>query len=520
RQSGSLDTPRREAYIYGVKNLKLLIPDSPEIEVRGNTDCLIGGIAWDSRHVRKGDLFFALPGLHTDGQKYIPDAVERGAAGIVHTEEFSGTAGVSIKTADPVRLMSEVSAAFWNYPSRRIPVIGVTGTDGKSSTVYYLSQLLESAGVPTGFITTALIKTAETEEKNSYRQTTLEAPLVHRLLDEMIGNGKKCAVIEASSHGLSLRTGRLRNVEFTGGILTNLTHEHLEFHGTFENYRHDKANLFRQVRREGLDYKKPFSVINMGSSDFDYFRSASAVPAHSYGLERPEADFTALDLQPDIRGTSFRLSAPETDKPVLTRFYLPGLFNVENYLAAMAGASLITGYPAEQFLPAAARLRSMPGRMTMVGKDLPFTVIVDYAHSPASFQKIFGMIKPYTQGRLIAVFGSAGERDREKRPLQGEIASDFCDLLVLTDEDPREEDSMTIIDEIAAGCRGSAEVKKIPDRKQAVGFGISSAGKGDTVLLLGKGHESSIIYADGPAEWDEVKAAESALAEAGYRVSR
>jgi UDP-N-acetylmuramoyl-L-alanyl-D-glutamate--2,6-diaminopimelate ligase len=158
--------------------------------------------------------------------------------------------------------------------------------------------------------------------------------------------------------------------------------------------------------------------------------------------------------------------------------------------------------------------------MTMVGKDLPFTVIVDYAHSPGSFQKIFGMIKPYTPGRLIAVFGSAGERDREKRPLQGEIASKFCDLLVLTDEDPREEDSLAIIDEIASGCRGAAEIKKISDRRQAVRFAITAAEDGDTVLLLGKGHESSIIYKDGPAEWDEVEAAESALTEAGYTVSR
>lgn len=503
-----------------MKNLKTLIQNSTEIEVRGDAESLIGGIAWDSRQVREGDLFFALPGLHTDGRKYIPDALKRGAAGVVCTGEFSEEAGVSIKTSDPARVMSEISAAFWDYPSRRIPVIGVTGTDGKSSTVYYLSQLLEAAGVPTGFITTALIKTGDREEKNSYRQTTLEAPLVHRLLDEMIGNGKKCAVIEASSHGLSHRTGRLRDVEFTGGILTNLTHEHLEFHGTFENYRHDKANLFRQVRREGLENRKPFSVLNTGSSDFDYFRSAAQGEIYSYGLERPEADYAALDLHPDIRGTSFRLSAPETDKPVLTRLYLPGLFNVENYLAALAGASLFTGHSAERLLHPGSRLRSMPGRMTMVGKDLPFTVIVDYAHSPGSFQKIFGMIKPYTPGRLIAVFGSAGERDREKRPLQGEIASKFCDLLVLTDEDPREEDSLAIIDEIASGCRGAAEIKKISDRRQAVRFAITAAEDGDTVLLLGKGHESSIIYKDGPAEWDEVEAAESALTEAGYTVSR
>jgi UDP-N-acetylmuramoyl-L-alanyl-D-glutamate--2,6-diaminopimelate ligase len=513
------------SYIEGVKRVKDIIKDIDIQNAAGNLETSVGGIAADSRKVKRGDLFFALPGLHVNGHDFIPDALNRGAAGIVHSSDFDIPAAVSVKTRNVPQALSKAASAFWDYPSRRIPVLGVTGTDGKSSTAYFLSQLLESTGVKSGFITTALIKAGEEETKNNYRQTTLDAPDVNQLLAEMIHKDKQCAVIEASSHGLSFRTARLKDIRFTGAVLTNITHEHLEFHGTFDNYRHDKANLFRSLDSAApidpaipFSERKPFGIVNAGSTHAEYFKAATAHRVYTYGVETAGADYAAIDVKPDIEGTTFRLAAPELDKPQQLRLYIPGLYNVENLLAALSAASQFTSYPVYRFFPAVQNLKSIPGRMMKIGKGLPFTVIIDYAHSPASFRKLFCMLKPYTKGKLIAVFGSAGERDREKRPLQGKIAAEFCSLIILTDEDPRGEDSMKIIEEIAAGCAGtSAEIKKIPDRKQAITYAVSAAEPGDTVLLLGKGHESSIIYPDGPIEWNEITAAATALKESGYQ---
>lgn len=498
----------------------------------GESDPLIRGIAYDSRCVGPGFLFFALDGLHTDGHRYVDEAIDRGATAIVCSRPLARYRRevVYLQLDHPRLALSSVSAAYYGHPSQHLDVIGVTGTDGKSSTVYFIHQLLSALGLPSGFVSTVQIMTGETAEKNHYRQSTPEASEVQAILAEMITNGKTVAVIEATSHGLSRRTNRLGDVRFTAGVLTNISHEHLEFHGTLENYVSDKANLFRALEGEGA-----FGVVNQAEHYADYFRKAARVPVYSYRGALVEAaspsaanlrsaargaDLRAEELHSDRNGTSFVLCSEEGSMPA--RINLPGLFNVDNALAA---ATTVWKYtrgdlaPIVELLPA---LRATVGRMHAVDMGQSFEVIVDYAHTPGAFEKLLPAMRAQTAGRLIAVFGSAGERDIEKRRIQGEIAARHCHMIVLADEDPRGEEPMAILEEIASGMTRRVRGKDlflIPDRREAICRAYTLARPGDTVLLLGKGHEASIIYSEGSRPWNEIDTAEECLRELGLTSS-
>lgn len=354
--------------------------------------------------------------------------------------------------------------------------------------------------------------------KNPFRQSTPEASEIHGMLAEMISNGKQYAVVEATSHGLSRKTNRLGDVLFDAAVLTNVTHEHLEFHGSFEQYRSDKANLFRAVSRSAdKAFTCPrFGVANVTDASFGYFKTASSVPVLSYGTGTV-ADLSAQGAAPSLRGCDFVLEYRGRKKNA--RISIPGpLFWVDNVLAAVLTVATILEADPLELVPFLPGLCPVKGRMDGVDLGQKFRVIVDYAHTPAAFERLLPWMREHTEGRLIAVFGSAGERDRQKRPMQGEVASRYCDVLVLTDEDPRGEDSVAILEEIAAGSRGKqrgSSLLLIPDRPQAIRRAFSIAAPGDTVLLLGKGHEASIIHASGPRRYDERSEAEAALRELG-----
>jgi len=493
----------------------------------GPSEAPIEGLAYDSRAVRPGFLFFALPGLHDEGELYIRAAIEAGAKAVVHRNELAAyEEGVAyLRVADPRAAMSPVAAAFHDSPSKSLAVIGVTGTEGKSTTVYLIWQLLNLAGRRAGFFSTVMSDTGKGEAPNPEHQTTPEATAVQRMLAEMRDAGLEYAVVESSSHGLSPRTSRLADVDFDTGVLMNVTHEHLEFHGTWEQYRDDKANLFRALDREvhqktvaGRPRSVPaFGIACADDRSCDFFREATGRPVLTFSSKGAEADFGAVDIESDSRGSSFTLV--HGDERFAARIELPGAFNVDNSLAALAAASGISGLPLRDFIPLLPRLRPVLGRMTAVEAGQPFEVIVDYAHTPSSFAAILPPLRKRIRGRLIAVFGSAGERDRAKRPEQGRIAADFCDLLVLADEDPRGEEPMALLEEIAAGCAGKRrgeELFLIPDRNLAIARAFDLARPGDLVLLLGKGHENSIIYADRTMPWDEMAAARAALARLGF----
>lgn len=499
------------------KLLSELLRAAPEAVVQGG-DPPIRDLVYDSRQARRGSLFFALEGVHTDGEKYISDAVAAGAAAVLARREappsFDGAAYVRVP--DPRAAMSRISAAMFDHPASRLKIVGVTGTDGKSSTAYFIHQLLEAAGKKSGLLSTVSFLSADTLEKNPYRQSTPEAPIIHRALREMLDNGKEYAVVEATSHGLSDRTMRLRDVDFDAAVLTNVTHEHLEFHGTWENYLSDKTNLFRRlsIPRSAIKGCPAFGVANADDRSWDFVRRETPVPLVSYAVLAPEADLRATDLRPDMTGTDFLLHDGKGRAPV--RISLPGAFNVENVLAAAAAVGRLLGVSAVDLVPALEALRGVRGRMSLVDRGQPFTVLVDYAHTPGSFARLFPMVRQYTPGKVIAVFGSGGERDREKRPIQGEIAARYSGLVILADEDPRGEDPRALLEEIAAGCPGlrrGEELLIIPDRREAIREAYRRARPGDTVLLLGKGHEASIIGRDGPVPWDEIRVAAEILEE-------
>jgi UDP-N-acetylmuramoyl-L-alanyl-D-glutamate--2,6-diaminopimelate ligase len=474
--------------------------------------------------VKPGFLFFALPGIHTDGRLFVSQAIAAGAVAVVHAEKLPlhDPSVVYLRVADPRFAMSPVAAAFHRHPSRDLPVIGVTGTEGKSTTVYLIYQLLHLAGLRAGFFSTVMSDSGRGEEPNPEHQTTPEAPAVQRMLAEMRDAGLGFAVLESSSHGLSPRTNRLGDVDFDIGVMMNVTREHLEFHGSWEQYRSDKANLFRAIGRGGAAKTvggreiPRFGVVNADDPSAGYFRTATGFPVRSFSASGA-ADLAASGLAVDSGGESFTIL--EGKLRHRARIELPGAFNVGNTLAALLAVSGIAGIAVGDLVPLLPQLRPVRGRMTAVDRGQPFEVIVDYAHTPSSFQTVFPPLRGRVKGRMICVFGSGGERDVEKRPRQGRIAADWFDTVILADEDPRGEDPMVLLEEIAAGCPELARGERlflIPDRPTAIRKAFSLAKEGDLVALLGKGHENSIIYAKGAIPYDEIGEAEKALAELGY----
>ena len=484
------------------------------IERHGPRDVEITGVAYDSRSVKPGSAFFAYSGGHVDGHAFIQTAVDSGALAIVHAQELTEYRdGVAyLRVRDPRGALSPVSSAFYGDPSLGLTCVGVTGTDGKSSTSYYIGQLLTALGHRTGLLTTVSLDTGRGLEPNTMRKSTPDAPEIHALLREMVDRGMTHAVIEATSHGLSRRNNRLGDVRFTAGVFTNLSHEHIEFHGSFEQYRFDKANLFRAL--DAVDGS--FGVVNADDPNGRYFAEATRRPVFSWG-SNPAADLVVSDVRTAGRGYAFRLTFEGTVHETILD--VPGRFNVENAAAALLTVHGLTGESLGTLVDLTRVLIPPEGRMYTVDRGQPFGVVVDYAHSPGSFEKILPLMRESVHGRLIVLFGSGGERDTEKRPLQGEIAGRWADIVILADEDPRGEDREKILEDIAAGCRGKTrgtDLFLIADRREAIRQAFSMAAEGDLVMLLGKGHESTIQYAGGSVPWKDGSVAEECLRELGY----
>ncbi|MDR0411137.1 MAG: UDP-N-acetylmuramoyl-L-alanyl-D-glutamate--2,6-diaminopimelate ligase [Treponema sp.] len=486
------------------------------IETRslGDLDPIITSLEYDSRKIKPGSLYFALAGLHKDGRLFIADAIERGAVVVVYQTPLTDYSErvVYIRVKDSRFSMSAIAASFYGFPSEKLRCVGITGTEGKSTTVFLIWQLLRMSGRQAGFISTVQTSTGGESEDNTEHQTTPEATVIHKQLAQMLDNGVEFAVLETSSHGLSPKTNRLGDVVFTAGVMTNVTHEHLEFHGTWEQYRSDKANLFRNLRVEG-----GFGVINADDPSCAYFAAVTDKPIFTYSTNPSScADLSLLRIESFTSGNAYTVHVKETDEYIAIQDNLPGAFNVGNVMAAMLTVSKLLAIPIREAAALIPGLQPVRGRMTAVRKGQPFEVLVDYAHTPSSFQTIFPPLRERVKGRIISLFGSPGERDTKKRPEQGRVAALYSDIVILSDEDPRGEASMSILEEIAAGVpnlKRDQDLFLIPNRPLAIRKAFSLARDGDIVLLLGKGHENSIIYADGPIPYDEIAEAEKALAE-------
>jgi UDP-N-acetylmuramoyl-L-alanyl-D-glutamate--2,6-diaminopimelate ligase len=489
--------------------------------------CLITGLAYDSRQVREGAVYFALPGLHTDGHAFIPDAVALGARVIVHEKALPAYYDhvLYARVKDSRFAMSPLADAFYGQPSRRLAVVGVTGTEGKTSTASFIFQLLGAMGKKAGLISTVQYSVDGEARANPEHQTTPEATVIHRQLAEMLDNGLEFAVIEASSHGLSPRTNRLGDVRFAAGVMTNVTHEHLEFHGDWETYRNDKTNLFRAAAK--------FCVVNADDPSAAFFTAATRVPVFSFSASGGNAGLSIRNIVSSATGNRYvmcRRAHESVETPIEDN--LPGVFNAGNVAAALLTVAGLLNVPPETLAPYVKQLKPVLGRMTAVDRGQDFEVLVDYAHTPSSFEAIFPPLRARLDAdekpsggsrRIISVFGSAGDRDRQKRPMQGRVASKWSDIIILTDEDPRGEVPMDILGEIASGLEPrdawieGETLFLIPDRPEAIAKAVSLAGKGDVVLLLGKGHENSIIYGDHVDPYDEIACVEEALRERANR---
>ncbi len=487
----------------------------------------VRGLTYDSRLVEPGSLFFALAGEHTDGARFAEDALDRGAVAVVSISPAPArhpSAVPWVQVTDPHVVMSAASHVFHGKPSENLPVIGITGTDGKSSTAWFAWQLCRAMGKRPGLVTTPLVDTGEGPQAAKIRQSTPEAPVLHGLLSRMLDNGCNLAVVECTSHGLSPRTARLAHLRICHAAFTNLSPEHLEFHGTFANYRRDKLRLFDALADPAAVCADPSAVVNADDPNAAHFaeRARSLGVALTLIGERAEAEAEAGDRVVlmkrivETQGAVFCSVHADGQEHEL-RVPVPGRFNLWNALTSALLASAAAGRPLAETLQHCGSLRPLVGRMEQIRQGQPFGVIVDYAHTPGSFAEVFRRFRDACRGRLIAVFGSAGERDLAKRPEQGRIAADYADVVVITDEDPRGEDRMKILRDIAAGItRMDREVLLIPDRRQAIREAFGRASGGDLVVLLGKGHESSIEMPDGSWAWNEQQEARNALAELGY----
>jgi UDP-N-acetylmuramoyl-L-alanyl-D-glutamate--2,6-diaminopimelate ligase len=493
------------------------------IERAGNTDPVISSLTYDSREVQPGSLYFALPGVHTDGHKFIGDAIERGAVAVVYEAEIADfLSGVTyLKVKNSRFAMSPVAAAFYGFPSRRLLVTGVTGSEGKSTTVYLIWQLLRLLGKKAGFFSTVEHSDGGEAQWKPKHHTTPEALSVQRMLWEMAENGCAYAVAEASSHGLSSKNNRLGDVEFDAAVFTTVNHEHMEFHGTWEQYRSDKANLFRALDKErskkeinGMAIPEPFGVINADDKSAEYFAGVTKRKTVDFSTRGNNADLMVKAIESGAGGNWYDVFIAAENANMDIRDRLPGAFNGGNLLAALLTVSGLTGVPVSEIAPLCPRLQPVKGRMTAIDKGQPFEVLVDYAHSPGSFTAIYPPLRKRADrsgGRIISLFGSPGERDTQKRAEQGKIAAEYSDFIVLTDDDPRSEPPMGIIEQIATGVYSEGASFKhdenlflIPDRPTAIRKALSLAKAGDIVLLLGRGHENTIFYGDHVKTLDEI----------------
>jgi UDP-N-acetylmuramoyl-L-alanyl-D-glutamate--2,6-diaminopimelate ligase len=466
----------------------------------------VTSLVYDSRQAHGGTLFFAVPGDHVDGHDYVLEAVTHGAVGVVAERETLGISEPQLIVHRTRDALADAADAWYGRPSERLEVIGVTGTDGKTTTCYLAVAALAAGGRRPGMIGTVAVRVGEQTRSNEDRNTTPEALELQALLADMVDAGNDCAVMEATSHGLA--QSRVRNCRFKVAIVTNVTSEHLEFHGTLEAYRAAKAMLVEEA---------PLAILNVDDPAFGFFRDHAHGQVLTYGTD-PSAQIRATDIQARADGTTFTLASPGWSGEV--HLQLPGAFNVHNALAALALADA-EGIDLPAVAAAIGSVTGVPGRMERIDAGQPFGVVVDYAHTADSLAKVLRTLRPLTLGRLIVVFGSAGERDRVKRPAMGRVAAELADIAIVADEDPRLEDPRVINEAIADGARAAGahdgeNLWVIDDRRAAIAHAIGLARVGDMILLAGKGHEGSIIYGTTKAWWDEREVARRELAAAGF----
>ncbi len=450
----------------------------------GDADVEVTGLAYRAEVAGPGSLFFCVPGSRADGHDFAAAAVERGAVALV-VERTLDLPVTQARVASSRAAMAPAAARFFGDPTRELRVAGVTGTNGKTTTAFLVRHVLEASGIRTGLLGTVKRIVGGVEEE--VERTTPEAIDLQAAFRRMLDAGDAACAMEVSSHALAL--GRVECVRFAVAAFTNLSQDHLDFHGDMEEYFAAKRLLFADGRSEA-------AVVNVDDAYGARLAAelAAGRPLLTFSARGTAADLQALDVAFDARGARFRLRGLGEDAEVTMP--LPGHFNVENALAALACCRVL-GVPLERGAAALASAERVPGRFEPVEAGQPFTVLVDYAHTPDSLENALAAARRITRGRLIVVFGCGGDRDRQKRPRMGEIGARLADLALVTSDNPRSEDPEAIIAEILAGVPAGAEVVVDPDRRSAIARALAAARQGDTVVIAGKGHEQGQELADG-----------------------
>jgi UDP-N-acetylmuramoyl-L-alanyl-D-glutamate--2,6-diaminopimelate ligase len=482
----------------------------------------VTAVCFDSRRVVPGALFVAVVGLEADGHRFLRDALDRGATALLLQEDrrelwesFVGKDAAIVAVPDTRAALACAAAGFYGRPATKLGVVGVTGTDGKTTTVHLIAHLLESAGRPAGYLSSAAFSAQGRSEpvRNASHLTTLEAPFVQERLAAMVEAGMRYAVIEASSHGLALH--RVDECAFDVAVFTTLSRDHLDFHDTMDEYRDAKGRLFRML--DGSPAKDGIAkaaVVNVDDPASEYFRSQTNAPVITCGIDSP-ASVRAEAIE--LRGLTsrFRLRTPSSSAEVSVQ--VAGRYNVSNCIAA-AAVALSQGASIDEIARGLASFPGVPAHLELIECGQAFRVVVDIASTPAAMRRVLEVLRTVTQGRLCVVFGAAGERDPARRDGIGRVVGELADFSVLTNEDPRREDPQAIIEKIASGLRGVGrkerrDFARVPDRREAIRYAFERARPGDTVLLAGKGTEPSIEMAAESIAWDEAQVARELLVE-------
>ena len=511
--------------------LQASLPEGLAIRSGAHLDkgSIISGLSFDSRRVVSGDLFFALTGGENDGHAYIQEAIHKGASAVVGERALERLQVPYIQVTSSRMALAHLAAAFYGHPAKRLTVIGVTGTDGKTTTANLIFQILQAAGLRVGLISTVNAVIGEEIIDTGFHVTTPEATDIQHYLSMMVAESLTHVVLEATSHGLAQH--RVAACDFDIGVVTNITHEHLDYHISYPAYRRAKASIFDILASKGpkkfIDSR--FAVLNQDDESYGYLneyvrqphlQARGEINITNYGIQKP-ADVYAKDISVTRDGVEF--TAVGVDFQIPVRSWLRGGYNVPNCLAAITSTVMALGINPEFAAKGIENLRYLPGRMERIDLGTKFLTIVDFAHTPNALRNSLLSLRQMLNdengpGRVIAVFGSAGLRDRAKRRMMAEISAELADITILTAEDPRTESLDEILDEMSSGCRAKNGVEgttfwRIRDRGEAIRSAVGFAHDGDAVVILGKGHEQSMCFGETEYEWDDRTALSAAISQ-------
>ena len=478
--------------------LSNLIKELKIEKIMGKTNINISNIQYDSRQIKKNNIFICIQGFKTDGHKYIKDVIEKGANAVVIDKELESYSDqiTYLKVKNSRKAMATLAKSFFRDPLSTIDLIGVTGTNGKTTTTYLIKEILNKGGYKTGLIGT--IEIHDGSQSIPASRTTPESLDIYRYLAKMRDNKVEYVVMEVSSHALALN--RVDTMQFKAAVFTNLTQDHLDYHQTMHKYALEKAKLFKKVKSDGA------SIINNDDNYADFFKEKSSGEIITYGIEK-KSTLQAVDIKLSFRGVEFVLD------DLNYRLNLRGKFNIYNSLAAISVAKSLDLN--ERIVKNSLEgIVGIPGRFEAVDLSQDFTVVIDYAHTPDGMMNVLSSVQEFEHESIIVVFGCGGDRDKTKRPLMGELAVREADYVILTNDNPRSEVPATIIDDIKAGIdqgKHRTAIFAIQDRKKAINEAIDLAHSGDVVIIFGKGHETYQVFADHTIDFNDKEVAKAAI---------